>query len=112
MEPIRKPVVNNQLEALNGLQRVVECFRYTIACIEHWISPEGHIREWLQRNLLLGAWMIVPAIFVMPVVGFILWQLNAWLSMFNGILGKLIVLPVLFLLAFVVIKTALTLLRR
>ena len=38
--PIRKPVVNSQLDGLNHLQRTTEAFRYTILCIEHWISPE------------------------------------------------------------------------
>ena len=79
MNPIGKPVVNTKIGELNGLQRAAECFRYTILCVEHWISPEGSIRVWVRGNLLLGAWLIIPAIFVMPFVGFILWQVNGWL---------------------------------
>ena len=82
------------LAQMNGLQRVVECLRYTILCLEHWLSPAGHIREWLRRNLLLGAWLIVPALFVMPVIGLILWQLTGWLNMLTG---HLLILPILFL---------------
>ena len=97
MEPIRKPVVNTQLEALNGLQRTNEAFRYTILCIEHWISPEGYVREWLRRNLLLYAWLVIPAIFVMPVMGFILWQVSGWVSMLTGTVGKLFLVLGLFI---------------
>ena len=97
MEPINEPVVNTRLEGLNNLQRVMECFRYTILCIEHWICPDGHLREWLRRILLLCAWLIVPAIFVMPVVGFILWQVSGWLSMLTGIVGKLVLVLGLFI---------------
>ena len=34
-------------------------------------------------------------LFVMPVIGFILWQLTGWLSMLTSIAGRLIVLPIL-----------------
>lgn len=108
MEPIRKPVVNTQLDDLNALQRTTESFRYTALSIEHWISPEGNVREWFRRNLLLCAWLIVPAIFVMPVVGFILCQVNGWLSMLTGIGGKLVLL----LLAFVAIRIVTAFIKR
>ena len=100
MKPICKPLVNTQLDGLNSLQRITEAFRYVLLSFEHWISRGGHVREWLRRNLLLCTWLIVPAIFVMPVVGFILWQLSGWFSMLTGIVGKLILL----LLAFVAIR--------
>ena len=74
MEPIRKPVVNTQLEALNGLQRTTEAFRYTILCIEHWISPEGNVREWLRKNLRCSALLVIPALTAFPVVSLTLWE--------------------------------------
>ena len=94
------------LAQMNGLQRVVECFRYTILSVEHWISPDGHLREWLRRNLLLGAWLIVPALFVMPIIGLILWQLTGWLNMLSG---RFIILPLLILL---VIRSVFAFLKR
>ena len=93
-------MVNASLDQMNGLQRATESFHYVVLSIEYWISPNGHIREWLRRNVLLCAWLIVPAVFVMPVVGFILWQFTMWLSMLTGIVGKLI----LILLAFVAFR--------
>ena len=111
-EPIQKPTVDTHLNNLSPLSRSTECIRYSLLSIEFWISPDGHLREWLRRNLMLYAWLIVPAIFVMPAIGFILWQLTGWLSMLTGIVGKLIFLPILILLAFVVVKIVVTILKR
>ena len=112
MKPICKPLVNTQLDGLNSLQRITEAFRYTILSTEHWLSPEGQIREWLRRNLLLCAWLLIPAICVMPAVGLVLWQLTGWLSMLTSIAAKLIMLPILILVAFVVIKIVVAFFKR
>ena len=111
-KPVRKPTVDQRFEKLDALSQSAECIRYTVLSVEHWISPDGHIREWLRRNLLLGAWLIIPAVFVMPTVGFILWQVNEWLSMLTGIFGKLILLPLLVLLTSIVIRIVTAFLKR
>ena len=61
---------------MNHLQRVVECFRYNILSFESWMSPDGKLRRWLRMNCLVFTWLIIPAVTVMPVVNFILWQLT------------------------------------
>ena len=111
-EPIQKPTVDTHLKDLAPLARSTECIRYSLLNLEFWISPEGHAREWLRRNIRIGAWLFIPAIFVMPAIGFILWQLTGWLAMLMSIVGKLIALPLLILLAFIVIKIVLALLKR
>jgi hypothetical protein len=60
----------------------------------------------------MAAWLLIPAILVTPAVGLILWQVTGWLSMLQSIAGRLIVLPILFLVALLVIKTFLALLKR
>ena len=90
MTPICKPVVNTQLNQMNGLQRAAESFCYTILSIEYWISPDGAIRSWLRMNSRLCVWMIIPGVVVIPVVSLILWQLAFWFSMFTGKLFVLI----------------------
>ena len=92
MTPICKPVVNAQLDRMNGLQRAAESFRHVLLCVEQWISPEGTLRSWVQTNCRLCAWMIIPGILVLPVIGFILWQFDFWWSLVAGIVGKLFVL--------------------
>ena len=92
MTPGNRPVVNAQLDQMNGLQRATESFRYVLLGFEHWISPEGSIRNWLQTNCRLCVWLLIPVLFVLPAVGLILWQLAFWWSPFTGILGEPFVL--------------------
>ena len=109
---IHPPTVDPEFRNLSGLQRATESLRYVLLRWEFWVSPSGDMRQWLRHNSRVGALLFIPAVLVMPVVGFILWQLTGWLSMLTTIFGHLIVLPVLVLLALVVIRTALALLKR
>ena len=103
-EPTKPATVDPDFHRMNAMQRATESFRYVLLPWEHWASPTGDVREWLRHNTRVGAWMLIPAICVMPVIGFVLWQLTGWLSMLTSIAAKLTVLPILILLAFVVIK--------
>ncbi len=110
---IQPPQVDSQFHRMNDLQRATESFRYVILRWEHWVSPTGDMREWLRHNTHIGAWLLIPAVCVMPIVGLILWQITGWLSILTSIAAKLIVLPILILVAFVVIKIVVaTLLKR
>ena len=111
-KPVSPPAVDNEFHRLNGLQRATESLRYVVLRWEHWVSPGGDIREWLRQNTRLGAWLVIPALLVMPAVGLILWQLTGWLAMLTSIAAKLIMLPILILVAFVVIKIFVALLKR
>ena len=112
MKIVVRPTVDPEFQRMDGLQRAVESFRYVLLRWEQWASPNGDIREWLRHNTRIGAWLLIPAIFVMPVVGIILWQLTGWLTMLTSIAGRLIVLPVLILLVLLVIRIAVTLIKR
>ena len=101
MEPICKPVVNTQLDRMNGLQRVVECFLYTIVCIEHWLSLDGNIREWLRKNLRWSVLMVIPTVTAFPIVTLALWELESSVNVLTAIASKLVFLPVLALLALI-----------
>lgn len=74
--------------------------------------PDGTVREWLRHSARIGVWLLIPAICVMPLFGFILWQFAGWLALLTSIAGRLIVLPVLIMLAFVVIKIVVALIKR
>ena len=111
-KPVASPQVYADIGKLTGLQRAIESFRYVLLRWEHWVSPSGDMREWLRHNTRLGVWLFIPAIFVMPAVSFALWQLTSWLSMLTSIAAKLIVLPLLTLVAFVVIKIVVALFKR
>jgi hypothetical protein len=57
------------------------------------------VREWLRNNTHLAAWLAIPAFLILPIVTFALWQLALELGMLVRIAGKLIIFPVLALLA-------------
>ena len=97
---------------MNSLQRAAESFRYVLLRWEHWVSPSGDMREWLRYNSCVGAWMLIPALFVMPVIGLILWQVSGWVSMLTTIVGHLIVLPILVLLVFGVFRIVTAFIKR
>jgi hypothetical protein len=103
-KPVIPPQADPEFPDMNGLQRAAESIRYCLLRWEHWASPSGDLREWLRHNFRIGVWLLIPAILVMPAIGLVLWQLTGWLSMLTTIAGKLIVLPILFLLAFFVFK--------
>ena len=109
---ICSPMVNTSWQQLNGLQRATASFLYVLLRWERWAFPRGDIREWLRHNTRVGALLLIPALFVMPAVGFILWQLTGWLTMLTSIAGRLIVLPILVLVAFVVIRIVVAFFKR
>ena len=111
MKPICKPVVNTQLEALNTLQRTTESFRYAALSIEHWMSPEGIVREWLRKNLRWSALLVIPTLTAFPVVTVALWELEAWVGALTTIASKLIFLPILALLVLISITVVFRIIR-
>ena len=112
MKIIVRPTVDSEFHQMNGLQRATESFRYVLLRWEHWASPNGDIREWLRNNIRVGAWLLIPALFVMPVVGFALWQVSGWIAMLTSIAGRLVVLPILILMALTVIRIVTALFKR
>ena len=103
-KPVRPPVVDIDFSHMSSLQRAGETFRYNLLCWEHWASPKGNIRAWLRLNFIVFAWLIIPVVFVMPIIDLVLSQLTGWLTMLTTITGKLIVLPILFLLVLIVLR--------
>ena len=97
--PLNPPQFDPALRHLDGITRSAESIRYSILSVEFWISPKGQVREWLRHNTHLAAWLIVPAVLVVPVVTFVLWQVAKWTTMLTSITGNLIVLPILALVA-------------
>lgn len=111
-KPLTQPTVDVRLPTMNGLHRAAESWRYNILCWEYWMSSKGNMREWTRLNFRLFAWLFIPAVLVMPVITFILCQFTTALSMLTSICGQLIVLAILFLLALLVIRFVLALIKR
>jgi hypothetical protein len=108
---VYSPVVNS-LKGMNGLQRATESFRYSLLNFEHWVSPQGHIREWVRRNALLGMFLLIPAVLVMPIIGLMLWQVDGWTTLVFSIVATLTTHPVQTLLVFIVLRIVMASMRR
>ena len=97
--PLDPPSVDSKLESLSALARSAESLRYGILTTEFWLSPQGQVREWLRSHTRAAVLLASPAFLVMPIVTFILWQFATWMALLVGIWGKLIIFPILLLLA-------------
>lgn len=92
---IEQPRVDPELEDLDPATRSAEVVRYSILSLEWWLSPNGTLREWLKWNGRLSSVLLIPAVLVMPLVTFILWQCAKWMSWLVGIAGNLILFPLI-----------------
>jgi hypothetical protein len=104
-KPVTPPTVDPALPNLSGVQRSTESFRYITLKTEHWLSPNGRLREWMRHHMLLSAVLAVPAFLVLPIIGFILWQLVKCLGMLTLLAGHLILFTILAVVAFLIIST-------
>ena len=102
-KPIGSPAVDPELKDLNGLQRAGEVLRYSVLSIEWWISPNGTLREWLRLNGKVSSILLIPAVLIVPLVTFVLWQVAKWIVLLVQIASNLIVLPLAALAAGVLI---------
>jgi hypothetical protein len=91
---IPPPEVDPDLEDLDGVQRAGEVLRYSILSFEWWLSPKGTLREWLRLNTRGFAWLLIPAILILPIVGYYLGELYWWLLILIAIAGHLIVFSI------------------
>ncbi len=100
---LEEPRMNLDIQPTNRWQRSLESVRYSMLRLEYWASPNGQIREWMRLNARLAAAVGIPLILIVPLVTFLLGQLQAWLVYLTAICGKVIVFPATLLLAYVMI---------
>jgi hypothetical protein len=108
---ITQPKVDPDLSNLNAAQQFAEVIRFNLLSFEWWVSPNGRLREWLRLNGKVSSILLIPAVLVMPLVTLILWQLVLWIGWLLSITTKLILLPVVCFIAFVVVHVVVALLR-
>ena len=79
-QPIQPPQVDRELTKRPPIERSAEVIRYSVLKAEFWISRRGALREWLRINCL-GALVIgIPALFIVPIITFILSQFVTWMA--------------------------------
>jgi hypothetical protein len=110
-QKIEAPIVDPALKDLDGAQRSAEVVRYSILSLEWWLSPNGTLREWLKLNGKIGSVLLIPAVLVVPLVTFILWQIAHWMTWLVSICGNLILFPFAALVAAAVIYGVVAIIR-
>lgn len=76
--PVPKPEVDPDLPQLPAIQRSAEVLRYKMLQLEFAISPEGGLRGWLKLNVLLALLIGIPALFLVPIITFLVSSFASW----------------------------------
>jgi hypothetical protein len=110
-QPLSLPAVNPNLGHSPTLQRVSLVLRYSVLQLEYWISPGGTLREWLRFNVAVALFIGIPALVVVPIVTFLLWQFATWTEYLVQLAKNFLLFPLLMLGSCVVVTAFLCFLR-
>jgi hypothetical protein len=110
-QTISAPQVDHELANLNGVQRMVESIRFFALTVEHWVSSDGVLREWLRIMLKIALVIVCPLAIFMPTVTFALWQIALWTAFLVVITKNLLLFPLTALAAITVIGVLVITLR-
>jgi hypothetical protein len=94
-QPVPPPQIDPFLPHLSALERSAEVLRYTTQCTEHWLSPQGVLREWFRRNLRLALAVVIPLLIIAPVITLLLDKLQGWSASAVQIATNLAQMPAL-----------------
>jgi hypothetical protein len=98
--PITAPVVDPEFVHMDGISRAAEAWRFNILALEHWISPNGQLREWVRTIVRLSLPLSVPILLLVPLITFLMSSLVKWTVMAATIAWKLVLFMVLALVGF------------
>jgi hypothetical protein len=76
------------------------------------MSPNGKIREFIRINTVAACLLLIPALLILPIIGFILWHVSGLVSLLLEIVIKLVVIPILVLLGMLITRFLIKLLRK
>ena len=76
--PIRKPEVDRDLPDMPWPERCAEAIRYAFLVVEHWLSEQGVLREWIRLNLWVGIGLLAAALLVVPPITLLLEGVAEW----------------------------------
>ncbi len=91
--PLTPPQVDCSLARHGHLARSSYVLHHTLHRFEFWLSPEGHLREWCRRCLLLALFIAVPLLSFSPLVAMFLEHLTTWSAALLQICSNLAQIP-------------------
>lgn len=109
--PLKAPQVEPHLPHLNGLQRATEALQHAFLSLEHWMSPNGKIREFIRFTVIVACLLLIPALLIFPIIGFILGQLQQWIASLAHIACSLVIIPLAILAIIILCKVILVVTR-
>jgi hypothetical protein len=93
--------VGGEFFRASAWKRSLSSILYCLLCLEHWIAPQGWVREWLRLNVLAVVLLGTSVLLVGPIVTALLVSLFDWTNISVNILIKVMsmvaVLPPLLL---------------
>jgi hypothetical protein len=106
--PITPPVIDPDLGELNPLVRAAEVLCYSARRLEHWLSPNGSLREWVRLNLLVAAIIAVIGFLVVPVLAFLLGGIAACVALVFQIVTGAIAIAVAVITCLIIVRFLMT----
>ena len=88
-----KPQVDHDLHRLSGIERAAEVLRFMLHRLEYWISPLGHLREFVKLNFRLAIAIAIPVMMVAPLVTMALDQFKAWINLLTQTMSSFVLFP-------------------
>ena len=93
LTPVPPPRVDRALARGNYLARTAGVLRHSVLRLEYWLSPNGLLREWCRRCLLLALFLAVPLLCFSPLVTVFLEHLTIWSAALLQICSNLAQIP-------------------
>ena len=90
---VPRPRVAHDLTTLPALLRAAEVLRFSLARLEHWLSPNGDLREALRRVLVLWCLLVLVGLLVGPMISLVLGQVVLWSGLLAFVVQQLMLLP-------------------
>jgi len=98
------PEIDPHLLSLHPLVRTAEVLRFSLFRCEHWLSPNGFLREWLRLNLLLAALVAVTGLILSPLVTLLLVEIDKWIQLVLDIVLGLVSIAALVIVGLLLIR--------
>jgi hypothetical protein len=95
--PVIRPIVDGaSFRLLPAWKRSLASIAYCLRCLEHWIAPQGWVREWLRLNVLAVVLAGTTILLAGPIVTAILVSLFDWSKLTTLILIKVMTMVAVF----------------
>jgi hypothetical protein len=86
---VPEPTIDPALLRLGWWERSAEVIRFTLLCLEHWLSQRGILREWLRLNLWAAAVLAAASVLVIPPLTSVLEGAAEFTGLFGKIVGNM-----------------------